>query len=203
MPAFTLFLRRLLLVLIASCTLHLPSATAALIDFQASSPDAVAGGSVAVNVAVSGLGDFAPESLGAFDIDVAYDPAVFAFSGYSLGALLGDLGSVQALDASGGDSGGNVNIAEVSLLSEAALDALQPAAFILATLTFDVLDLALGATSQLSLGSILLGNSGGDALPATGGGPATFVGSSAVPTAGTLLLFLAGLAGMLLARRRA
>ena len=56
---------------------------------------------------------------------MAYDAAVLSLSGYSLNNLLGDLGG-QATDISAGDLGGSVNIAEVSLLAAAMLDALQP-----------------------------------------------------------------------------
>lgn len=201
MPALLTYLRRVSTLLIISCAACLPTAHAALIDLQTPSTGAVNGGSVAVDVVVSGLGNFAPESLGAFDVSVNYDPAVFAFAGYTLGDLLGDLGLVEALDASGGDTGTSVNVAEVSLLSDADLHALQPDAFTLATITFDVLDLAIGATSQLSLGDPLLANSGGDALPGSSGGPATFIGRAEVPATGTLLLCLTGLLG-LHARRR-
>lgn len=201
MPAFN-NLRHLATVLLITCAMHLPAAQAALIDFQTPSADAINGESVSVDIVVSGLGNFAPDSLGAFDITVDYDPAVFAFAGYSLGALLGDLGAVEALDASTGDGGTSVNVAEVSLLSDAALHALQPGEFVLATLNFGVLDLAIGASSQLSLSGSLLADAGGGNLPATGGTPVTFVGAAPVPVTGTLLLLLAGLLNLGLERRR-
>jgi len=155
-----------------------------------------------VDILVSGLGNFSPHSLGAFDVSVAYDPVVFAFSGYSLGAFLGDPGSAESLDASAGGSGGGVNIAQVSLLGDADLHALQPGGFALATLDFDVLDLAIGATSQLSFAGALLGDTGGGALPVTNSGPATFVGSAEVPNPTTVVLLLGGLLSLRAARRR-
>lgn len=180
----------------------MPAAHAVLLDFQAPSADAITGESVSVDIVVSGLGNFSPDSLGAFDVSVAYDPVVFAFSGYTFGAFLGDLGSAESLDASAGDSGGSVNIAQVSLLADADLHALQPGEFALATLDFDVLDLAIGATSQLSFAGALLGDTGGGALPATNSGPATFVGGTEVPNPGTVLLLLGGLLSLRVARRR-
>ena len=202
MFALLIHMRRLFLVLTISAAAYLPATHAALIDFHAPTADAIVGETVEVDLVVSGLGNFAPESLGAFDVSVNYDATVFGFAGYALGNLLGNLGLVEALDASGGDTGTSVNIAEVSLLSIADLHALQPDAFTLATLTFDVLDLAIGATSQLSLGDPLLAGADGDVVPATSGGPTTFVGRAAVPSVGTALLFLGGLLSMRLARRR-
>jgi len=196
------YLRRLAVLVVITCAAHMPAANAVLLDFQAPSADAVMGESVSVEIVVSGLGDFSPDSLGAFDVSVAYDPVVFGFSGYTLGALLGDLGSAESLDASAGDSGGEVNIAQVSLLADAALHALQPGEFALATLDFDVLDLAVGATSQLSFAGALLGDTGGGALPVTNSGPATFVGSAEVPNPSTVLLLLGGLLSLRAARRR-
>tara|TARA_R110000823_G_scaffold139607_4_gene269491 strand:- start:30466 stop:31071 length:606 start_codon:yes stop_codon:yes gene_type:complete len=196
------YLRRLAVLIAITCAAHMPAAHAALLDFRVSSADAVMGESVSVDIVVSGLGDFSPDSLGAFDVSVAYDPVVFALSGYTLGAFLGDPGSAESLDASAGDIGGSVNIAQVSLLANAALHALQPGEFALATLDFDVLDLAIGATSQLSFAGALLGDTGGSALPATSGGPATFVGRAEVPTPATALLLLGGLLSLRAARRR-
>lgn len=201
MPAFTK-LRHFATLLLVTCMAHMPAAQAAFISLQTPSADAVNGGSVSVDIVVSGLGNFAPASLGAFDITVDYDPAVFAFSSYTLGSLLGDLGSAEALDASGGDSGNNVNVAEVSLLTGATLHALQPSEFFLATVNVDVVDLAIGATSLLNVTGSLLSDAGGDTLPANGGGSATFVGSPEVPVSGTLLLLLGGLLNLGLARHR-
>lgn len=196
------YLRRLAVLVVITCAAYMPAAHAVLLDFQSPSAAAVMGESVSVDIVVSGLGNFSPDSLGAFDVSVAYDPVVFAFSGYTLGAFLGDLGSAESLDASLGDSGGSLNIAQVSLLADADLHALQPGEFALATLDFDVLDLAIGATSQLSFAGPLFSDTGGGALPATSGGPAIFVGRAEVPNPSTVLLLLGGLLSLRAARRR-
>ncbi len=206
MPALPHFLRRLSALLLAGFLAHLPAANAALIEIQAPSTDAINGESVSVDLVVSGLGNFAPASLAAFDVNVNYDPAVFAFSSYTFGALLGDAylpgPGFEAQDASVGDLGDMVNIAEISLLADADLHALQPDAFTLATVTFDVLDLAVGATSQLSLFGGLLIETGPRILPSDTGGPVTFVGRARVPATGTLPLLLGAVLALRLARRR-
>ncbi len=98
------------------------------------------GDSVTLDLTVSGLGNLTAPSLGAFDIDIGYDPAKLSFTGYTLGNWLGNVSQSEALDASKGDSTppGVINLAEVSLLTANELDALQPDSFVLATLDFTV-----------------------------------------------------------------
>lgn len=187
-------LKSLIAVVLFACVAQVPIAHAALLSLQ---PDAVFadnGDSVSFDLVVSGLGDFSSDSLGAFDVFVGYDASVLSFTGYSLGGLLGDLGSLEALDASTGDSGVAVNVGEVSLLPSASLDALQPGEFILASLTFDVLNIVIGTTTELSiLGGAVLADGSGFSLPVTNSLSATIEGRVSVPLPGTLLLLLGGL----------
>lgn len=117
-------------------------AGAVTLSLSPASQTAANSDTVFLDLVVSGLGNFAPASLGDFDVDIGYDTAVLSFQSYSLGVLLGDVGLGEALDASLGDTFGSVNIAELSLLEPDLatcffcvapyLDDLQPDSFTLA-----------------------------------------------------------------------
>jgi hypothetical protein len=194
-------LKRLSAILLLVCIAQAPVAHAVLLSVQPDTTFAANDDLVSLDIVVSGLGNFGPDSLGAFDVFMGYDATVLSFSGYSLNNLLGDLGG-QAIDSSAGDLGGSVNIAEVSLLAAAMLDALQPDEFIMASLNFDVLDLAIGATTELSiLPGAVLSSAFGQPLSVTGGLSATIEGRAAVPLMGTLWLLLGGFISWSAARR--
>jgi hypothetical protein len=166
------------------------------IDLQPDPTYAGTGDSISFDLIISGLGDFTADTLGTFDISVGFDTSALSFSSYSLGGLLGDVSLVEALDASSGVLGGIVNVAEVSLLSGLALDALQPDLFTLATLNFNVINLAEGVTTQLSvLQGAVLGDVSGGSLAVTEFGSASV---EAIPVPGTLLLLIASLGGWLM-----
>lgn len=199
MPSPTPFKRHAFLLL-AMCLMQAPVAHSALIGLQPDSTFASTGDSISLDLVVSDLGNFGPDSLGAFGISVGFDASVLSFTSYSLGDFLGDVALLEAIDASSGDVGGAVNLAEVSLLSVIDLDALQPDAFILATLEFDVINLAAGAVSQLSvLSGPTLGDAFGAPIAVTGLGSANVKG---VPVPGTLFLLTASLFGWLALKRR-
>lgn len=93
-----------------------------------------------VELVVLGLGDGVAPSVGAFDLDVSFDPGILSFVGGTLGdPILGDqldlfaLGSLSAITP----GAGTVNIFELSLDLAADLDSMQPDSFTLATLTFE------------------------------------------------------------------
>lgn len=82
------------------------------------------GDPLSVDAVISGLGDGAAPSLGVFDLDVVFDPAVVGVSGVTFGLFLGDAAAGEALvDAILG--GGVVDLFALSLLSAAELDALH------------------------------------------------------------------------------
>lgn len=168
-----------------------------IIDLAPSSILAASGDAIALDVVVSDLGS---DALGTFDISIGFDPAIFAFTSYSLGGYLGDLNLLEALDVGFGDVGGAVNVAEVSLLTALDLDALQPGAFTLVTLNFNVLDLPVGAVTQFSvLPGAVLGDANGDLLAARIGAVARVEGvEGTVPVSGTLPLLIASLLGWFL-----
>lgn len=171
---------------------HASTASAAILGLEADTAFASAGDSVAVNLIVSDLGDFAAPSVGAFTASIVFDLAALSFESYSLGAFLGDAGALESVDVSTGVVGGSVGLGEVSLLPAGALDALQPASFVLATLTFSVLDLAPAETTLLELTpTALVSNAAGAAIPLNTLTPAAITGSTPVNAPATLLLILA------------
>jgi parallel beta-helix repeat protein len=194
-------LKRLSAALLLACLAQAPAAHAALLSLQPFDTLAENGDTVSLDLMVSGLGNFGPDSLGAFDIFVGYDTAALSFAGYTLGNLLGRVDLFEAIDASGGAGGGAVNIAEVSLLSATSLNTLQPGQFVLASLRFDVLDLNAGASTALSiLQGALLADAAGSRLAISGTTQATISSRAAVPLPGTLLLLLSALASWPLTR---
>lgn len=189
-----------LLLLLALCCLRAPFAHAVLIELQPGTLLAETGDSITLDLVVSDLGNLGPDSLGAFDISVGFDATRLSFTAYSLGDLLGDIGLAEAIDASAGDVGGAVNVTEVSLLSAASLDALQPDSFVVATLQFDVINLAPSVVTSLSvLSGPVLADAFGASLAITGLGSASVTG---VPVPGTLFLWAACAVGWLAKRRR-
>jgi hypothetical protein len=190
--------KRYLYVLLLAGFMQAPVARAALIELQPSPLlAATTGDSIAINLVVSGLG---ADSLGAFDISVGFDSSALSFTGYSLGNYLGNINLLEAIDGSVGNTGSAVNVAEVSLLSAFDLDTLQPGLFTLATFNFNVINLAAGTVTQLSvLSGPVLGDALGSAIAVTGLG-STSVGT--VPIPGTLLLLTASAFGWLILKRR-
>lgn len=171
---------------------HASTASAAMLALEADTAFASAGDSVAVNLIVSDLGDFAAPSVGAFSANILFDLTALSFESYSLGAFLGSAEALGSVDVSTGAAGGSVGLGEVSLLPASALDALQPASFVLATLTFSVLDLAPAQTTFLELApTALLSNTAGAALPLNTLTSAAITGSTPVNAPATLLLMLA------------
>ncbi|MEZ5572747.1 MAG: cohesin domain-containing protein [Halioglobus sp.] len=187
-------LKRLSAVILLACIAQAPVAQATMLSLQPGETLANTGDTVSLDLIVSGLGAFSPDSLGAFDISVAYDAAVLSFAGYSLENFLGNIGLSEAIDASGGASGGAVNVAEVSLLSAVGLNNLQPGEFVLASLSFNVLSLGVGAATELSIQQgALLADAAGSRLQFTDAGSATIVNRGSIPLPGTLLLLLGSL----------
>ena len=158
---------------------------AAVLTVTPSTQEVNVGGTFTFDLQVSGLGG--GTSLGVYDIDLGFDPALLSFSTLVFGPgldVLG-LGSLQAVTA----GTGAVNLFELSLDSVTDLTALQPSAFTLASLTFSALSPGNGL---LSLTVNALGDANGDALLASVQG-AQFTVAAPVPEPATYSMMIAGL----------
>ncbi|MCI0547164.1 MAG: hypothetical protein L0027_07750 [Candidatus Rokubacteria bacterium] len=139
-------------------------AQAVLIEVVPAAQEVVQGDPVQITLAISGLGDQSPPSLGTFDLDVLFDASVLTFASAAFGdPVLGDqldlagLGSVT--DVTPGS--GVVNLFQLSLDTADDLNALQAGDFTLATLTFT----ATGpGASPLALAVTALGDAEGVSL---------------------------------------
>lgn len=161
-------------------------------------PAAVAplpGDSFAIELTVAGLGDGSAPSLGAFDVTLSFDPAAVAFTSVVFDDRLGAIPAQAFADFAAG--AGTLALASFSLLSPAALDALQPGAFRLATIVFE----AVGAApSTIGVASALLGDGLGQALPLDA--PPTGVSVQPIPEPVAALVFGLGVAAVARVTRR-
>jgi hypothetical protein len=206
-----------LLVLIMVLTLALapPSpARAAVIDVSASTNTLSVGQDVFVFFSVSGLSGAPGDSLGAFDMDIIYDPAVLRL--WDVGFHDDTIhGNPLALPEPGSfafigdaiDLGRRIDAFGLSGNSAAALDADQPNAFTFMTLTFRAVgpSIVSGVVIDTLDPALLFVDSGANALAAgIGRAGVTLVvaPSGDAPEPASLLLLLAGAAALLAARRR-
>jgi len=160
-----------------------------------------ASGAFSVDLVVAGLGGSGPPSLGAFDVKIGFDSSFLDFTGASFGAVLG---AVPLEAIAGTTTGiGLVDVAEISLLAPAALDALQSAdSFTLATLSFDGLPGPV-TSGTLGFGATTLSDAFGSALAVTSATGATVSVSPAVPEPAAFVVFAVGFAIASRARRGA
>ncbi len=183
------------ILVFAVCLMFTGQAQAILIGFDSPTNNVTLGSSVDVDLVISGLGDFAPPSLGAFDLDITYDSAIVDLAGVAFGTQLDLLGFGSIRGVS--EVNGTVSLFEISLDFPFDLDTLQPGAFTLATLTFDAI--AAGTSSLVTSNEILSDSLGSPLFADTGTGSITVRG---VPEPATLALLSLGLAGLGFTRRR-
>ena len=169
-------------------------AQAVTLSFGPTTQSVAPGGTAAVDINISGLGNFAAPSLGAFLVEVTFDSSILSFDSVSYGAFLGDPADHVETDIITTVGSGSVSLDEFSFLFDFELDALQPADFTLATLKLSA-D-AVG-TSPLGYGAIDLSDAVGSTIvPTLETGDITVV-----PLPASLPLFLSAL-GCLFGIRR-
>jgi len=127
---------RLLPLLGAGLALLAPfaAARAIVISLDPVAQTVTLGAPVTVNLVAGDLGAGTGPSIGAWDVDIAFDPTVLAFTGATFGAGLDVLGfgTINGVF----DVPGLVDLFEVSFDLPEDLDMFQPSVFTLATLTF-------------------------------------------------------------------
>jgi len=153
-------------VFTAMAGLYSLNASAATLSLEPSAISVAPGSGFSIDLAVSGLGNAGAPSVGAFDINIGFDPSALGLVGISLGLELGDVSLGEAIDVSLGEfAPGMANVAEVSFLTVAELDALQPDTFLLATLDFMVTGLDTGNSTVIDINGVLsLGDSLGNPI---------------------------------------
>ncbi len=134
---------------------------AASLTLSPSSTTVIAGDLVNVEAVIAGLNTGGPPSVGAFDLNVGIDSALLSPDSVTFGPFLGSVD--ETLTDFSFATPRVVNFAELSLLSPAELDALQPASFVLATLTFDAV--AAGIASFTFVGDLRVDDAFGNKLP--------------------------------------
>ena len=159
-------------------------------------PDVVTvtpGETIDVAAIISGLGNGVPPSVGAFDLDVSFNPSLLTPTDVTFGPFLGNESLLEAITGFSFATPGIVEFAEVSLLPTTDLDALQPDSFQLATLSF----VGVGhGTTALLFSRIRVDDAFGDKIPTSAAvpEPASFA------LVGIGLLFAGWIARMRLAR---
>lgn len=158
-----------------------------------SSPTVMPGDLFTVDLVVSGLGDTPSSTLGAFDLDFVYEPALLRFYGVVFGDGLDvlDLGSLFSVSS----SPGLISIFQTSFDSIDDLVALQPNSFTLATLSFKAIGQGI---SPLELFVNAFGDAQATSMPVEPGAGSV----TSVPEPEAWALMLAGLGLTVVAARR-
>src|SRR5215472_16253489 len=120
-------------LLAAYCLVTSQLAANVILELSPLSQPVTTGESVPLVIAVAGLGN--PPSVGSFSIDIGFDNSLLSPQSVDFGTGLGNPELFEAVISSLFGTG-DVNVAEVSLLPNGALDSRQAPAITLATVNF-------------------------------------------------------------------
>lgn len=182
---------KLRLCLLVVLSLLAPASWAAVsLQFNPSTNSVNNGDTITVKAVISGLGMPGPTEVGSFDIYLGFNSSLLVWVSTDFTTLLGDRTASEAftladwgLDTLAPPNNAFAEAVDVSFLTNAQLEALQPASFTLATFTFD-------ATGT---GNVTFNNLGG---PIDDGNGVLIAGTKtpSLPEPSSLLLMVSGLA---------
>ena len=175
---------RWLVVLLLSCVANLAPRDAAAVSIALvpSQPSVAVGDPVTLTLRASAL---AGAAVGAFDVDLSFDAALFTLLDVTFGSALGDVDAGEQLtDVVNGT--GSVSLGSVSLLTPGELAALVTDPLVLVSLTFEATGAGAGA---FGIEAALLSDAFAAALPI---GSQTGVTVDVVPEPALALLLAVG-----------
>lgn len=159
-----------------------PATQAIELTLEPGTTSVTVGANVDLKLVIRGLGMGTAPSLGAFDLNLTFDPSVLSYASVTFGD--GSLGNQLAFNSSSVDGEsvdtllGVLNLYSVSMDSESDLNDLQADSFVLANVRF----LAVGAgLSAVSLSDLVLSDAAGGTLDAD-----SVLGSQVEVTRGTV-----------------
>ncbi|WP_350116095.1 cohesin domain-containing protein [Nitrosomonas sp.] len=187
------------LSLAAVLWLPVSSVMAVAITISPVSQTVTLGNTAVIDIGISGLGDHSSPSLGVFDLDILFDPAILGFNSVVFGdSALGDqldlLGFGSITDVK--TVSGSINLFELSLDSAADLDSMQSGEFVLARILFNSLSIG---DSALQIVVNDLGDANGAAITAAVSDARITV--SAIPEPDSIFLMISGLLVIFLFRK--
>lgn len=149
----------LLIAAMSAFTVFTGKSSAELVTIEPQLLEVQTGSTFSVDITTLQLGE--STDIGAFDIDLAYDNAVFEFAGYTLYDGLGSVGTEEVLDLSGLVEPGKLNLAAISLLGASELNNQPNQDLKLAAVTFRAIK---NGNSELQLSVNYLSDAFGECL---------------------------------------